>query len=79
MDTPKYPPPKTDGEKKVLQNLELLRDQLLLLKRDRSTYIRSQDVMVLYDRAIEQARKLNELRRGTKTEETRGKLASSRD
>ncbi|KAI0024186.1 hypothetical protein F4780DRAFT_649350 [Xylariomycetidae sp. FL0641] len=71
MDTPKVPAPKDEREKKILEELILIRDQLLLRKLDRTTYVRTQDVMVLYDQAIEQVKQLNEIRQGKASEENR--------
>lgn len=72
MDTPAIPAPRDEGEKQVLENLTHIRDQLQLRKLDRSTYVRTQDVMVLYDQTIEQVKRLNEIRQGKTTEENRG-------
>ncbi|ORY65525.1 uncharacterized protein BCR38DRAFT_514239 [Pseudomassariella vexata] len=69
MDTPKIPGPQDEGEKQVLQNLNEILTQLQLRKLDRTTYVRTQDVMVLYDRTIEQVKQLNEIRNGKKTDE----------
>ncbi|RYP78395.1 hypothetical protein DL771_000580 [Monosporascus sp. 5C6A] len=71
MDTPKIPAPKDEGEKEILENMINIRDQLLLRKLDRSTYVRTQDVMVLYDRTIDQVKRLNEIRHGKAAEENR--------
>ncbi|RYP30655.1 hypothetical protein DL767_006155 [Monosporascus sp. MG133] len=71
MDTPKIPAPKDEGEKEILENMINIRDQLQLRKLDRSTYVRTQDVMVLYDRTIEQVKRLNEIRHGKAAEENR--------
>lgn len=62
MDTPKIPAPKDQGEKDILKSLVLIRDELLLRKRDRTTYVRSQDVLGLYDQTVAEVKKLNELR-----------------
>lgn len=43
----------------ILGELLDLRDRLLQLKQDRSTYIRSCDVMQLYDKVVERAHVLN--------------------
>ncbi|KAI0838606.1 hypothetical protein F5Y06DRAFT_267334 [Hypoxylon sp. FL0890] len=69
MDTPKIPAPKDQGEREVLEKLIAIRDQLLLRKHDRTTYVRTQDVMVLYDQTIEQVRILYEIRKGNPVEE----------
>ncbi|RYP18958.1 hypothetical protein DL765_003636 [Monosporascus sp. GIB2] len=71
MDTPKIPAPKDEGEKEILENMVNIRDQLQLRKLDRSTYVRTQDVMVLYDQAIDQVKRLNEIRHGKAAEENR--------
>ncbi len=56
------PMPKDAREQVILDRLQAVRDKLLLLKRDRTKYIRSQDVMMLYNQVIEQVRQLNEIR-----------------
>ncbi|KAI1819088.1 hypothetical protein F4861DRAFT_544273 [Xylaria intraflava] len=78
MDTPKIPPPQDEGEKQVLETLVAIRDRLLLRKLDRTTYVRSQDVMGLYDETIRQVKLLHEIRQGKLVEENRGVLQSSR-
>lgn len=75
MDTPKIPAPRDEGEKQVLEKLMHIRDQLQLRKLDRSTYVRTQDVMVLYNQTIEQLKRLNEIREGKNVEENRGMSA----
>jgi hypothetical protein len=72
MDTPACPPPKNAQEQNILEKLSLIRNKLLLLKQDRTTYIRSQDVLPLYDETIEQVRELNDLRSSEDNEENRG-------
>lgn len=62
MDTPAIPLPRDDREREILVKLEATRDQLLLLKRDRTKYIRSQDVLQLYEETVEQVRQLREVR-----------------
>ncbi|EFQ32330.1 uncharacterized protein GLRG_07474 [Colletotrichum graminicola M1.001] len=71
MDTPTCPPPRDDREKEILDKLVAIRDSLQLLKQDRTTYIRSQDVLPLYDDTIEQVRQLNEFRSSDRREENR--------
>ena len=68
--------PKDEREKGILDNLVGIRDHLLLLKRDRTKYIRSQDVILVYDQVIEQVKQLNEIRKGAERKgENRRKLA----
>lgn len=45
-----------------MERLVAIRDQLLLLKQDRTKYIRSQDVIGLYDQTVEEVRKVNDIR-----------------
>jgi hypothetical protein len=73
METPKIPAPQDEGEKQVLEHLVAIQDQLLLRKLDRTTYVRSQDIMLLYDQTIEQVKRLHEIRSGKDVvEENRG-------
>ncbi len=64
METPAFPAPRDAHEREILANLESIRDRLLLLKQDRTRYIRSQDVLLLYDQTIEQVRLLRLAREG---------------
>lgn len=77
MDTPVIAAPQDAREKAVLERLVVIRDELLLLKQDRTTYIRSQDVMPLYDQIIEQVKELNIIRdeTGNKEENRRTRAA----
>lgn len=69
MDTPAGPAPRDARERAILDRLVIIRDQLLLLKQDRTTYIRSQDVIPLYDQTIEQVKELNTVRAETGNKE----------
>lgn len=64
METPQVPHPQDAREQDILERLTAIRDQLLLLKQDRTKYIRSKDVMELYDQTIEEVRKVTEVRAG---------------
>ena len=78
MDTPAVPLPKDAREREILDRLVVIRDQLLLLKQDRTTYIRSQDVFPLYDQIMEQVKELNLVRdESGKQEENRCKLRTA--
>jgi hypothetical protein len=70
-DTPNYPAPLDRREQPILENLERIRVELTLLKQDRSTYVKSSDVMVLYEKVVEQVQLLNEIRADKPTEENR--------
>ncbi|CAP73956.1 uncharacterized protein PODANS_2_13090 [Podospora anserina S mat+] len=71
METPAIPMPNDAREQEILQKLTAIRDQLLLLKMDRTKYIRSQDVMVQYQELVEQVKLLNEVRKGAHLGENR--------
>lgn len=65
MDTPAVPAPQDAREQAILDRLTVVRDKLLLLKQDRTTYIRSQDVIPLYDETITQVKDLVTIRAET--------------
>jgi hypothetical protein len=71
METPAVPMPKDERERQILDKLTVIRDNLLLLKRDRTKYIRTQDVMVQYNQLVELVRQLNEIRKGEHKGENR--------
>lgn len=66
------------NEKLIYERILGIRDKLSLLKEDRSTYIRSQDVLNLYDQIVEQIQSLNAIRaeHGKPLEQNRGLLIS---
>lgn len=61
-DSPMYTAPVSAPEKPILEKLVSIRDKLLLLKQDKSTYVKSQDVLPLYEDIIEQVQLLNDAR-----------------
>jgi hypothetical protein len=61
-DSPLYRFPLDPQEQPILERILNLRDSLSLLKQDRSTYVKSQDVLMLYNSLIEQVEALNRLR-----------------
>ena len=61
-DSPVTAAPVGAHEKPILDKLLLIRDNLLLLKQDKSTYVKSSDILPLYDQIIEQVSILNEVR-----------------
>ena len=77
MDTPAVPMPRDAREREILDSLVGIRDHLLLLKRDRTKYIRTQDVMEIYDQVVQQVRQLNEFRKGERLGENRGRQPSA--
>ncbi|CAM1500552.1 Fc.00g097140.m01.CDS01 [Cosmosporella sp. VM-42] len=62
MDTPAVPLPRDPRERAILDQLVGIRDQLLLLKQDRTNYIRAQDVLPLFDQTMAQVKELNIVR-----------------
>jgi hypothetical protein len=71
-DTPSIPLPLNPDEQPILQNLQLIRDELTLLKQDRTTYVKTKDVIVLYDRLVDQVQQLSDIRAGKPEQENRG-------
>lgn len=59
-------------EQPILDRILTIRDSLSILKQDRSTYVKSQDVMVLYNQVIEQVEILNQIRVNKRDEQNRG-------
>ncbi|KAK7431897.1 hypothetical protein QQZ08_001516 [Neonectria magnoliae] len=62
METPAIPLPRDPRERAILDRLVMIQDQLLLLKQDRTNYIRTQDVMPLFEQTMEQVKELNVVR-----------------
>ena len=71
-DTPTIPMPLDPREQSILESLMRVRDELTLLKQDRSTYVKSSDVLAFYDRVVEQVKILNEIRADKPQEDNRG-------
>ncbi|KAI4167585.1 MAG: hypothetical protein LQ343_007083 [Gyalolechia ehrenbergii] len=61
-DSPAVQAPLDPKEQPILDRILNIRDQLSLLRRDKSTYIKSHDVLRLYDQVIEQVHLLNIIR-----------------
>jgi len=71
-DTPNLPPPLDAREQPILDKLMRLREELTLLKADRTSYVKSSDVMPLYERVVEQVQLLNEIRADKPDEDNKG-------
>lgn len=71
-DSPAVRTPLDPKEQPILDRVLAIRDELSLLKQDRTTYVRSQDVMTLYQQVIEQVEQLNQIRTHKRTEQNRG-------
>ncbi|KAJ5947106.1 hypothetical protein N7466_000121 [Penicillium verhagenii] len=63
MDSPALPVPLDPREQPILERLLRTRDALLLLKQDKSSYIKSRDVLPLYEEVIGEVEKLNAARK----------------
>lgn len=76
-DSPSFPIPLDPKEQPILDRLLATRDKLSLLKQDRSTYIKSHDVLDLYEQIIEQVHLLNIIREelDNPLEQNRGAVA----
>ena len=80
METPSCSVPVDPREKDILARLIEIRDKLLLLKEDRKSYIRSQDVMPRLEELEAALRDLEPIRQGPyDNEETEGGLPSRCD
>ncbi|PGH00254.1 hypothetical protein AJ79_08268 [Helicocarpus griseus UAMH5409] len=70
-DSPAVSAPLDPQEQPILDQLLVIRDALLLLKQDKSRYIKSQDVLHYHDQVVEQVQKLNSIRTQPKLEHNR--------
>ncbi|KAL5374247.1 hypothetical protein DPSP01_012076 [Paraphaeosphaeria sporulosa] len=70
-DSPAPRIPLDPKEQPILDKLLAVRTNLELLKQDRSTYVKSQDVISLYDQVIEQVEILNHIRTTKRLEQNR--------
>jgi len=61
-DSPAFRSPCIPQEEPILEELLLIRDGLLLLKQDKTKYVKSQDVVHYYDQILEQVDALNKIR-----------------
>lgn len=59
-------------EQPILDHILKIRDNLSLLKQDKTTYVRSHDVITLYEQLIEQVHLLNDIRAEKRSEQNRG-------
>ena len=73
-DSPAVQAPLDPKEQPILDSVLHLRDRLSLLKQDKTTYIKSQDVVALYNDVVEQVHLLNDIRaeHGKPLEQNRG-------
>ena len=72
-DSPYFRTPLDPQEQPILDRILEIRDHLSILKQDRSTYVKSQDVIELYNQVMVQVEKLNQIRASKKDEQNRGR------
>ena len=70
-DSPAYRLPNDPAEQPILDKILLIRDHLSLLKSDRSTYVKSQDVLKYYEQLMQQVEALNKIRMHKRDEQNR--------
>ncbi|KAJ5625912.1 UPF0662 protein [Penicillium lagena] len=63
MESPAVPVPLDPREQPILERLLRTRDSLLLIKQDKSSYIKSRDVLPLYEEVIGEVETLNTVRK----------------
>lgn len=74
-DSPLYRLPLDPTEQPILDHILSIRDRLFILKQDRSTYVKSQDVISLYNEVITQVERLNVIRMSKPDEQNRVDVA----
>ena len=70
-DSPAFRLPLDPAEKPILDRILEIRDYLSILKQDRSTYVKSADVVQHYNQLIEQVELLNKIRVNKREEQNR--------
>jgi hypothetical protein len=69
--TPAYSLPLDPAEQPILENVLAIRDHLSIMKQDRSTYVKSGDVVTWYFKLIEEVEQLNRVRENRRYEQNR--------
>ncbi|KXT04188.1 hypothetical protein AC578_92 [Pseudocercospora eumusae] len=70
-DSPFHRIPLDPKEQPILDRVLIIRDHLSLLKQDRSTYVKSADVVKHYNALVEQVELLNRIRENKRDEQNR--------
>lgn len=70
-DSPAFHIPLDPKEQPILDRVLTIRDHLSILKQDRSTYVKSEDVVKHYNQVIEQVEQLNKIRVDKRSEQNR--------
>jgi hypothetical protein len=63
MESPAIPGLLDPSEQPILEKLLRIRDALLLIKQDKSSYIKSRDVLPHYEEVIAEVEQLNSVRK----------------
>jgi hypothetical protein len=71
-DSPRLSLPIDPEERPIEGQLLQIRSKLELLKADKSNYVKSEDVVKLYEEVIVQVNALNEIRKSKRHEQNRG-------
>lgn len=74
-ETPLLSLPSDPREQPILDELMLIRADLDILKKDRTTYVKSSTVIPLYDKVVEQVQKLTDVREGRPHEQNRRRFS----
>lgn len=74
-DSPRFQLPIDPDERPIETELTQIRTKLELLKQDKTNYVKSEDVIKLYEEVIEQVHALNTIRKAKNKpdEQNRGK------
>lgn len=70
-DSPAFRVPLDPSEQPILDRILNIRDNLSILKGDRSSYVKSSDVIKYYNQLIEQVEQLNRIRESKRDEQNR--------
>ncbi|KAI9717721.1 MAG: hypothetical protein M1828_007124 [Chrysothrix sp. TS-e1954] len=70
-DSPAVRIPLDPQEQPLLDELLLIRDKLMLLKQDKTQYVKSSDVLSYYEQVLQQIEKLNVIRTNKRDEQNR--------
>lgn len=75
-DSPRFQLPIDPDERPIESELTQIRTKLELLKQDKTNYVKSEDVIKLYEEVIEQVHALNTIRQAKNKpdEQNRGKV-----
>ncbi|KAJ5468592.1 hypothetical protein N7475_006344 [Penicillium sp. IBT 31633x] len=74
MESPAITVPLDPREQPILERLLRTRDALLLVKQDKSSYIKSRDVLPLYEKVTNEVEKLNAVRKGQERRSVHNRL-----